>query len=39
MSPHFYTSDEELDHAFGVLDEIRAGAAWRRWQNAPALVT
>lgn len=39
LLPHFYTEEAELDRAFEVLDEIRASGAWRRWQQAPALVT
>ena len=39
MSPHFYTEDRELETAFGAIDEIRATAAWRRWQGRPSLVT
>ena len=39
LSPHFYTEDRELDLAFAAIDEIRATAAWRRWQGRPSLVT
>jgi len=39
MSPHFYTEDRELETAFEAIDEIRATAAWRRWQGRPSLVT
>lgn len=39
MSPHFYTEDAELDHAFEVIDEVLASGAWRRWQGRPSLVT
>jgi kynureninase len=39
MSPHFYTEDRELETAFEAIDEIRATAAWRRWQGRPPLVT
>jgi kynureninase len=39
MSPHFYTSDEELDRAFEAIDEIRASGAWERWRNQPVIVT
>ncbi|HEV8609642.1 MAG TPA: aminotransferase class V-fold PLP-dependent enzyme [Thermoanaerobaculia bacterium] len=39
MSPHFYTTDGELDRAFEVIEEIRASGEWRRWTNQPAIVT
>lgn len=39
LSPHFYTADEELDRASGVIDEIRASRAWERWSDQPAVVT
>jgi kynureninase len=39
MSPHFYTSDDELDRAFEAIDEIRASGAWKRWRGEPAIVT
>lgn len=39
LAPHFYTDDAELDRAFGVIDEIRAGSAGRRWKSRPSLVT
>jgi kynureninase len=39
MSPHFYTTDEELDRAFSAIDEIRASEEWRRCTNQPAIVT
>jgi kynureninase len=39
MSPHFYTTDEELDRAFSAIDEIRTSGDWRRWTNQPAVVT
>lgn len=39
LSPHFYTEDRELDHAFETMDEIRATGAWRRWSGRPSLVT
>lgn len=39
LSPHFYTEDRELDHAFEAMDEIRAMGAWRRWKGRPSLVT
>lgn len=39
MSPHFYTTDEELDHAFDAIDDIRSTGGWERWRGQPALVT
>ena len=39
ISPHFYTSDAELDRAFDAIAEIRATGAWRRWQKHASLVT
>ena len=39
MSPHFYTTDEELDRAFEAIDDIRATGGWERWLGQPALVT
>jgi hypothetical protein len=39
MSPHFYTTDEELDRAFSAIDEIRASGQWQRWTNQLAIVT
>jgi kynureninase len=39
MSPHFYTTDEELDRAFDAIDAIRASRAWERWSNRPTVVT
>jgi selenocysteine lyase/cysteine desulfurase len=39
MSPHFYTTDEELDRAFDAIDAIRASRAWERWRGQPAVVT
>jgi selenocysteine lyase/cysteine desulfurase len=39
MSPHFYTTDEEIDSAFAAIDEIRASGEWRRWKNQPVVVT
>jgi kynureninase len=39
MSPHFYTTDEELETAFEVIDEIRESRSWERWRGRPVLVT
>ena len=39
VSPHFYTTDEELDRAFEAIDDVRASGAWERWRDRPAVVT
>lgn len=39
LSPHFYTEDAELDHAFDAIDEIRHSGEWKRWLEQPSLVT
>ena len=39
FSPHFYTTDEELDHAFGVVDEILRTERWKRQATKQTIVT
>jgi len=39
LSPHFYTEDAEIDHAFQAIDEILASGAWERWKGRGSLVT
>jgi kynureninase len=39
MSPHFSTTDAELETAFEVIDEIRSSSARERWRGRPVLVT
>lgn len=39
LSPHFYTSDDDLDAAFAATDEILATGAWKRHVSAETLVT
>ncbi len=39
LSLHFYTEDEELDHAFESTDEIRASGAWKSRPTSSSLVT
>ena len=39
LAPHFYTEDREIEEAFSQIDDIRESGAWRRWSDAPSLVT
>lgn len=39
VAPHFYTSDDELDHAVAMIDESLATGAWREFENTRTLVT
>lgn len=39
FSPHFYTSDEELDEAFQTLDEILRTERWKRQRARQTIVT
>ena len=39
FSPHFYTTDEEIDYAFGVVDEILRTGRWERQQTRKTIVT
>src|SRR6266545_163343 len=39
FSPHFYTTDEEIDEAFVVLDEILHSGRWKRHEARKTLVT
>jgi len=39
FSPHFYTTDEELDTAFAVVDEILKTGRWKRQQARQTIVT
>jgi kynureninase len=39
FSPHFYTTDEELDQAFHVLDEILRTERWKRQMTRQTIVT
>ena len=38
-SPHFDTTDAELETAFEVIDKIWPSSAWERWRGRPVLVT
>ena len=39
FSPHFYTTDEELDIAFEVVDEILFSERWKRQEQKKTIVT
>lgn len=39
FSPHFYTTDEELDQAFQTLDEILRTERWKRQLTRQTIVT
>lgn len=39
FSPHFYTTDEELDIAFAVIDDILRTERWKRQQSRQTIVT
>lgn len=39
FSPHFYTTDEELDRAFAVVDEILSSERWKRQSSKETVVT
>lgn len=39
LSPHFYTSDEDLDAAFAAIDEILSTEAWKRHAAEHPVVT
>src|SRR5438876_5043239 len=39
FSPHFYTTDEEIEEAFEVLDDILRTERWRRQQSRQTIVT
>lgn len=39
FSPHFYTTDEELDAAFAVVDEILRTERWKRQETKQSIVT
>jgi kynureninase len=39
LSPHFYTSDDELDAAVAAIDEVLAGSAWRAFTGRRSTVT
>lgn len=39
FSPHFYTTDEELDVAFETVDEILRSERWKRQESRRTIVT
>ena len=39
FSPHFYTTDEEIDAAFDVVDEIMRTERWKRQETRQTIVT
>src|SRR5918998_3277007 len=39
IAPHFYTTDEELERAMGLIDEALGSGDWRRFENKRAVVT
>jgi kynureninase len=39
FSPHFYTTDEEIDQAFDVLDDVLRTGRWQRQQTRRTIVT
>jgi kynureninase len=39
IAPHFYTSDEELEAAVEMIDDILARGAWRRYTDEQTIVT
>lgn len=39
VGPHFYTSDDELEHAVAAIDEILATGEWQRYTQRYAAVT
>jgi kynureninase len=39
VAPHFYTSDEELEAAVALIDDILARGTWRRYTDARTIVT
>ena len=39
FSPHFYTTDEELEEAFAVVDDILRAGRWKRQEARKTIVT
>jgi kynureninase len=39
FSPHFYTTDEELEHAFAAVDDILRTGRWQRQEARRTIVT
>ena len=39
FSPHFYTTDEDIDEAFAAIDDILRSGRWQRHQSTQTIVT
>lgn len=39
LAPHFYTSDDEIDTAIGLIDEALESGAWRKFDARRTVVT
>jgi kynureninase len=39
FSPHFYTTDEEIDAAFDVVDDVLRTERWKRQETRTTIVT
>jgi kynureninase len=39
IAPHFYTKDEEIEHAMALIDDTLASGDWRRFEARRAVVT
>ena len=39
FSPHFYTTDEEIDDAFAAIDDILRTGRWKRHESKRPIVT
>ncbi|HEU4993805.1 MAG TPA: aminotransferase class V-fold PLP-dependent enzyme [Gemmatimonadaceae bacterium] len=39
IAPHFYTTDDELEHAMAVIDEAIASGGWKEFEQTRAVVT
>jgi kynureninase len=39
IAPHFYTSDDELEHVVAAMDEILEREEWRKFEGERAVVT
>ncbi len=39
IAPHFYTTDDEIERAIGLIDDTLASGEWRRFERTRAVVT
>jgi kynureninase len=39
IAPHFYTTDEELERAMGLIDDVLEKGEWRKFEHQRAAVT